>query len=161
MFTSDEPVYVGLYYRMIESRLRNTITMMILDMEMGYCIGQVRTSSVASRHRASLTPSPSHTLSAQKTMGVPFSLMLPLATTRVLSGNLAIGRCLKRHQLRAHNIAAYMTANGLPDRFIVDQGRVADHATRQDWSEWCNIAPAGFAPPPGPPQGNLNVDSIV
>jgi cellulose 1,4-beta-cellobiosidase len=59
------------------------------------------------------------------------------------------------------NIAPYLQAEGLPTRFIVDQGRVAVPGTRDAWSEWCNVSPAGFGTPAGTPVDNPLVDSIV
>lgn len=59
------------------------------------------------------------------------------------------------------NLAPYLDALGIPSNFIIDQGRVATYGTREAWSEWCNVSPAGFGMPPGTPVDNEHVDSIV
>ncbi|KAJ9156478.1 Glucanase [Pleurostoma richardsiae] len=58
-------------------------------------------------------------------------------------------------------LATYLEAEGLPARFIIDQGRVALPGARQAWGEWCNVAPAGFGMPPGTSVANPYVDAIV
>ncbi|GJD03571.1 glucanase [Colletotrichum higginsianum] len=55
------------------------------------------------------------------------------------------------------NVSNY--AEGLPSRFIIDQGRVSN--SREEWGEWCNVSPAGFGVKPGTPVNNTHVDSIV
>lgn len=59
------------------------------------------------------------------------------------------------------SLSPYLEAEGLPSRFIVDQGRVALPGARKEWGEWCNVAPAGFGQPPGSYVNNTHVDSIV
>ena len=56
------------------------------------------------------------------------------------------------------------TDNGHPQptKFIVDQGRTEREGGRAEWSEWCNIAPAGFGGARGSPTGNnTHIDSLV
>ncbi|KAK1997996.1 endoglucanase-6B [Colletotrichum falcatum] len=57
------------------------------------------------------------------------------------------------------SLAPHLEAEGLPSRFIVDQGRVSN--SRKDWGEWCNVSPAGFGMKPGTWVDNPHVDSIV
>lgn len=59
------------------------------------------------------------------------------------------------------NLAPYLAAQGLPARFIVDQGRVAWPGARKSWTEWCNIVPAGLGMQPTILVNNPYVDSIV
>jgi cellulose 1,4-beta-cellobiosidase len=61
----------------------------------------------------------------------------------------------------ALSLAPHLEAAGLPSRFIIDQGRVANPGAREEWGEWCNVAPAGFGQPPGASTNNTYVDSIV
>jgi cellulose 1,4-beta-cellobiosidase len=61
----------------------------------------------------------------------------------------------------ADSLAPHLEANGLPARFIIDQGRVANTGAREEWGEWCNVAPAGFGIKPGTAVNNTKVDSIV
>lgn len=61
----------------------------------------------------------------------------------------------------AQSLAPHLEAEGLPTRFIVDQGRVAALGARSEWGEWCNVSPAGFGIKPGTPVDNELVDSIV
>ncbi|KAH8202584.1 hypothetical protein TruAng_003295 [Truncatella angustata] len=61
----------------------------------------------------------------------------------------------------ASSLAPHLEANGLPSRFIIDQGRVAQHGARSEWGDWCNVAPAGFGAKPGTPTNNTLVDSLV
>jgi cellulose 1,4-beta-cellobiosidase len=61
----------------------------------------------------------------------------------------------------ATSLAPHLIAEGLPARFIIDQGRVAQPGARQAWGDWCNVAPAGFGPQPGTPTNNTLVDSLV
>ena len=58
-------------------------------------------------------------------------------------------------------LSEYLQGYGLPTRFIIDQGRVAVEGTREDWSQWCNVYPAGFGSPPTTATDNSLVDSIV
>ncbi|KAB5578218.1 glycoside hydrolase family 6 protein [Coniochaeta sp. 2T2.1] len=58
------------------------------------------------------------------------------------------------------SLAPFLEAEGLPSRFIVDQGRVALPGARKEWGEWCNVQ-AGFGPVPGTANNNTYVDSIV
>jgi cellulose 1,4-beta-cellobiosidase len=58
-------------------------------------------------------------------------------------------------------LAPHLKAQGLPARFIIDQGRVARPGARAEWGDWCNIAPSGFGAPPGSLVNNTLVDSIV
>jgi cellulose 1,4-beta-cellobiosidase len=60
----------------------------------------------------------------------------------------------------ASSLAPFLEAEGLPSRFIIDQGRVALNGARKEWGEWCNVE-AGFGPVPGTPNNNTYVDSIV
>ncbi|GKT66914.1 glycoside hydrolase family 6 protein [Colletotrichum tofieldiae] len=59
----------------------------------------------------------------------------------------------------ALSLAPYLEAEGLPSRFIIDQGRVSN--SREEWGEWCNVNPAGFGTQPGTPVNNTHIDSIV
>jgi cellulose 1,4-beta-cellobiosidase len=61
----------------------------------------------------------------------------------------------------ADSLSVHLEAEGLPSRFIIDQGRVALPGARKEWGEWCNVAPAGFGISPGTPTNNTHVDSIV
>lgn len=61
----------------------------------------------------------------------------------------------------AQSLAPALEAAGLPAKFIIDQGRVAMPGAREEWGEWCNVAPAGYGLPPGSPNNNTLVDSIV
>lgn len=58
-------------------------------------------------------------------------------------------------------LTPYLEAEGLPSKFIVDQGRVALPGARKEWGDWCNVSPAGFGPLPGTTTNNTNVDSLV
>lgn len=57
-------------------------------------------------------------------------------------------------------LSAALEGQGLPTRFIVDQGRVAVPGARESWGDWCNVE-AGFGQPPTTQTDNVNVDSIV
>ncbi|CAI4220063.1 unnamed protein product [Parascedosporium putredinis] len=60
------------------------------------------------------------------------------------------------------SLAAFLEIEGLPTSFIVDQGRVHLPGAREEWGEWCNVAPAGFGGAPGSSTfGNEFVDSLV
>ncbi|KAG8167528.1 hypothetical protein KVR01_003217 [Diaporthe batatas] len=59
------------------------------------------------------------------------------------------------------SLSPYLEAEGLPTRFIIDQGRVALPGARAEWGEWCNVAPAGYGIKPGTVVDNNLVDSIV
>ncbi|KAF1830672.1 cellobiohydrolase-like protein II precursor [Decorospora gaudefroyi] len=61
----------------------------------------------------------------------------------------------------ASSLAPFLEAEGLPSNFIIDQGRVGLPGAREEWGEWCNIAPAGFGMRPGAQNNNTHVDSIV
>lgn len=61
----------------------------------------------------------------------------------------------------ASSLAPHLEAQGLPTRFIIDQGRVAQYGARAEWGEWCNVAPSGFGAKPGSPTNNTLVDSLV
>lgn len=61
----------------------------------------------------------------------------------------------------ADSLSPHLEENGLPSRFIIDQGRVAEPGARAEWGEWCNVAPAGFGAVPGSSNNNTHVDSIV
>ncbi|KAK6836414.1 hypothetical protein PG987_006909 [Apiospora arundinis] len=61
----------------------------------------------------------------------------------------------------ADSLAPFLEAEGLPSRFIVDQGRVAAPGARKEWGDWCNVSPAGFGIRPGTAVENSHVDSIV
>ncbi|KAJ8107522.1 hypothetical protein OPT61_g8805 [Boeremia exigua] len=61
----------------------------------------------------------------------------------------------------ASALAPFLEDRGLPSKFIVDQGRVHLPGAREEWGEWCNVAPAGFGPVPTTQTGNPNVDSLV
>ncbi|KAK1854679.1 exoglucanase 3 precursor [Colletotrichum chrysophilum] len=59
----------------------------------------------------------------------------------------------------ALSLAPHLEAEGLPSRFIIDQGRVSN--SREEWGEWCNVSPAGFGMQPGTPVNNTHIDSVV
>ncbi|KAL0932810.1 exoglucanase 3 precursor [Colletotrichum truncatum] len=59
----------------------------------------------------------------------------------------------------ALSLSPHLEAEGLPSRFIIDQGRVSN--SRKEWGEWCNVYPAGFGIQPGTPVNNTHIDSIV
>lgn len=59
------------------------------------------------------------------------------------------------------SLAPFLEAEGLPARFIIDQGRVAAPGAREEWGDWCNVSPAGFGIRPGTAVDNALVDSIV
>ncbi|RYP43126.1 hypothetical protein DL770_011832 [Monosporascus sp. CRB-9-2] len=61
----------------------------------------------------------------------------------------------------AQSLTPHLEEAGLPTRFIIDQGRVALPGAREEWGEWCNVAPSGFGIKPGTPVNNTHVDSIV
>lgn len=61
----------------------------------------------------------------------------------------------------ASSLAPYLEAEGLPSKFIVDQGRVALPGAREEWGEWCNVEPAGFGSLPTTTTNNTHVDSLV
>lgn len=61
----------------------------------------------------------------------------------------------------ADSLAPHLEEVGLPSRFIIDQGRVAQYGAREEWGEWCNVSPAGFGIQPGTPVNNTHIDSIV
>jgi cellulose 1,4-beta-cellobiosidase len=61
----------------------------------------------------------------------------------------------------ADSLAPHLEEAGLPARFIIDQGRVAEFGAREEWGEWCNVEPAGFGIQPGTVVNNTHVDSIV
>ena len=61
----------------------------------------------------------------------------------------------------ASSLAPYLEAEGLPSRFIIDQGRVALPGAREEWGEWCNVSPSGFGTPPTTKTNNTYVDSLV
>ncbi|KAI6357808.1 hypothetical protein MCOR25_007559 [Pyricularia grisea] len=61
----------------------------------------------------------------------------------------------------ALSLAPHLEAEGLPSRFLIDQGRVHLPGARKEWGEWCNVEPAGFGIAPGTPVENPHVDSIV
>ncbi|KAK8078820.1 hypothetical protein PG994_002627 [Apiospora phragmitis] len=48
----------------------------------------------------------------------------------------------------ADALAPFLEAEGLPSRFIIDQGRVAAPGAREEWGDWCNVSPrgSGFGP---------------
>lgn len=43
-------------------------------------------------------------------------------------------------------LTPYLEEAGVPAHFLVDQGRVSLPGGREEWSEWCNINPAGYVP---------------
>ncbi|KAJ4308451.1 1,4-beta-D-glucan cellobiohydrolase cel6b [Neodidymelliopsis sp. IMI 364377] len=62
----------------------------------------------------------------------------------------------------ASSLAPYLEAEGLPSKFIVDQGRVALPGARAEWGEWCNVEPSGFGMLPSTKGlNNAHVDSVV
>ena len=61
----------------------------------------------------------------------------------------------------ASSLATYLEAEGLPSKFIIDQGRVALPGARSEWGEWCNVSPSGFGPLPSTRTNNTYVDSLV
>ncbi|KAJ9137640.1 Glucanase [Coniochaeta hoffmannii] len=60
----------------------------------------------------------------------------------------------------ASSLAPFLEAEGLPSRFIIDQGRVALPGARAEWGAWCNVQ-AGFGQVPTTATNNTYVDSIV
>ena len=53
-----------------------------------------------------------------------------------------------------------LAAQGLPTKFITDQGRIAMAGVVP--GSWCNVNPASFGPYPGTvPSSNPNVDSLL
>ncbi|CRK15186.1 hypothetical protein BN1723_010562 [Verticillium longisporum] len=60
----------------------------------------------------------------------------------------------------ALSLVPHLEAEGLPTRFIIDQGRVAVQGARAEWGEWCNVE-AGFGQPATTQTENPHVDSIV
>lgn len=60
----------------------------------------------------------------------------------------------------ASSLAPFLEAEGLPSRFIIDQGRVALPGARKEWGEWCNVQ-AGFGRVPTTTTNNTYIDSIV
>lgn len=60
----------------------------------------------------------------------------------------------------ATSLAPHLEEEGLPTRFIIDQGRVAVPGGREEWGDWCNVE-AGFGMVPGTKTNNTLVDSIV
>lgn len=61
----------------------------------------------------------------------------------------------------ATSLAPHLEAAGLPAHFIIDQGRVAAFGAREEWGEWCNVAPAGYGQAPGSATDNPYVDALV
>lgn len=61
----------------------------------------------------------------------------------------------------ASSLATVLEAEGLPSKFIVDQGRVALPGARAEWGEWCNVEPSGFGRIPSTQTNNTHVDSLV
>ncbi|KAK1830896.1 1, 4-beta cellobiohydrolase [Podospora conica] len=61
----------------------------------------------------------------------------------------------------ATSLAPFLEAEGLPARFIIDQGRVHKPNAREEWGEWCNVSPAGFGQVPTTKTDNPYVDSLV
>jgi cellulose 1,4-beta-cellobiosidase len=61
----------------------------------------------------------------------------------------------------ASSLATVLEAEGLPSKFIVDQGRVALPGARAEWGEWCNVEPSGFGRIPTTQTNNTHVDSLV
>lgn len=57
-------------------------------------------------------------------------------------------------------LAPYLTAQGLPAHFIIDQGRSGLQNTRAEWGDWCNVL-AGYGIRPTTNTNNTFVDSIV
>ena len=58
-------------------------------------------------------------------------------------------------------LAPHLEENGLPARFIVDQGRSGQQNLCQQWGDWCNIKNAGFGTRPTTNTGSALIDSIV
>lgn len=58
-------------------------------------------------------------------------------------------------------LAPFLEAEGLPAKFIIDQGRVALPGAREEWGEWCNVEPSGFGSLPTTKTDNPLVDSLV
>lgn len=58
-------------------------------------------------------------------------------------------------------LAPFLEAEGLPSKFIIDQGRIALPGAREEWGTWCNVAPSGFGTLPSTKTDNPLVDSIV
>lgn len=61
----------------------------------------------------------------------------------------------------ASALSPFLEAEGLPSKFIIDQGRVALPGAREEWGEWCNVSPSGFGALPTTQTDNPHVDSLV
>ncbi|KAG9249804.1 endoglucanase-6B [Emericellopsis atlantica] len=59
------------------------------------------------------------------------------------------------------SLAPYLEELDLPTRFIVDQSRVHLPGAREEWGEWCNVAPAGLGAPQKTDLENPYVDSLT
>ncbi|KAH0611925.1 uncharacterized protein H6S33_009977 [Morchella sextelata] len=61
----------------------------------------------------------------------------------------------------AKALAPYLEAEGLPSKFIIDQGRSGAQNIRTEGGHWCNIKDAGYGTRPTTDTGECIVDSIV
>ncbi|KAI9166353.1 1,4-beta-D-glucan cellobiohydrolase CEL6B [Paramyrothecium foliicola] len=59
------------------------------------------------------------------------------------------------------SLAVELEKEGLPTKFIVDQGRVHLPGARKEWGEWCNVNPAGLGSPERTETDNPHVDALV
>ncbi|PGG96144.1 hypothetical protein AJ79_09710 [Helicocarpus griseus UAMH5409] len=78
---------------------------------------------------------------------------------RGFSSNVSNYNTFEAESQYAASLGSALQGQGLPSRFIIDQGRVAPN--RQDSGNWCNVEDAGFGQPPTTETGDPNVDSIV
>lgn len=54
-----------------------------------------------------------------------------------------------------------LAAQGFPTHFIVDQSRSGRQGIRTSWSDWCNVALAGFGLRPGRTELSCWIDQIA
>lgn len=59
------------------------------------------------------------------------------------------------------SLAPFLTAQGVPAHFIIDQGRAGKLAIRTEWGQWCNIKNAGFGARPTTATNDPLVDALV
>lgn len=57
-------------------------------------------------------------------------------------------------------LTPFLEEEGLPTRFIIDQSRVHLPGAREEWGEWCNVAPSGLGQQ-GVTDASPLVDSLV
>ena len=58
-------------------------------------------------------------------------------------------------------LTPYLEKEGLPAKFIIDQGRSGQQNIRLQGGHWCNIADSGFGIRPTTDTGDKNVDALV